>query len=368
MASSQDCAGGGSPTAAAAGPEPQAATAAAPAPLLRPAGGTATQDSPGGGGGGPGEGGGASASSKRVDEDFGPWVLRPPRKSPPPASAAAAGATDRSGLSGGAGCGAQVLLYCIPQAGMGAYVYHPWEQALAERGVRVEVLALELPGRNSRLREPCAGSLLALAGDIAGVVARVQERRGWPPYAVFGHSMGGWIAYEVVQALMRTGMPLPVHVFVSGIRAPHLYAAADDPDPTRLHALPSCEAFWAAFTARYGSANPHLAHPAIRERLWPVLRADFRLTETYQLPPTNPPLSVPVTVVGGERDARYTREQLEAWRRHVGGPCAVVWLAGAGHDYVERGAAVVLEAVVAALRGALERGAELGVQQVGARP
>ncbi|GLC68109.1 hypothetical protein PLESTF_000647000 [Pleodorina starrii] len=235
---------------------------------------------------------------------------------------------------------ARMLLFCVPQAGMGAWVYHAWAEHLAPRGV--EVLPIELPGHNSRMREPPATNLLKLAADIAHVVRQVVH-----------DSMGAWIAYEVVQDLMRSGSLLPVHLFVSGCRAPHLYSASDDLDPTRLHKLATAEEFWAAFGARYGTANPHLANPKIRQLVWPVLRADFALIETYELPAGNRPVPLPTTVFGGEQDRRYTREQIHAWSRHLAGPSSsdngsgsgsgrFVWIPGAGHDYVEKGHPLLL--------------------------
>ncbi|EFJ52602.1 hypothetical protein VOLCADRAFT_115562, partial [Volvox carteri f. nagariensis] len=100
--------------------------------------------------------------------------------------------------------------------------------------------------------------------------------------------------------------------------APHLYAAHDDLDPTRLHKLATAEEFWDAFGARYGTSNPHL------------------------LPAANQPVAVPTTVFAGELDRRYTREQIHAWSRHLFGPHNFVWLPNTGHDYVERGHPVLL--------------------------
>jgi surfactin synthase thioesterase subunit len=58
---------------------------------------------------------------------------------------------------------------------MGAHVYHAWQPPLARHGI--EVVALEPPGRNSRLREPPAGSLVALGAEVAEMVARLAAGR-----------------------------------------------------------------------------------------------------------------------------------------------------------------------------------------------
>ena len=38
----------------------------------------------------------------------------------------------------------------------------------------------------------------------------------------FGHSLGGILAHEVTRELRRRHLPIPRHLFVSGIRAPHV--------------------------------------------------------------------------------------------------------------------------------------------------
>lgn len=84
-------------------------------------------------------------------------------------------------------------------------------------------------------------------------------------YAVFGHSLGAWLAYEVTLHIQRlsksrgsaaSDILLPRALVVSCNRAPHLSGVEHDTDPTRLHQLQGDE-FWAAFERRYGS-NPYL--------------------------------------------------------------------------------------------------------------
>jgi medium-chain acyl-[acyl-carrier-protein] hydrolase len=53
------------------------------------------------------------------------------------------------------------------------------------------------------------------------------------PFAMFGHSLGAWVGFEVVRALRRRYQVSPVRLFVSARRAPHL------PNPLKaMHDLP----------------------------------------------------------------------------------------------------------------------------------
>ncbi|KAL6758205.1 Alpha/Beta hydrolase protein [Haematococcus lacustris] len=269
------------------------------------------------------------------------WILRPPRGQ----SKAERNATERSATQS-----QPPLLFCIPQAGMGAWTYHALAQQLAPD---VEVLPVELPGHNSRMnREALQTDLRALAAQVAAVVRQCSQDRA---YAVFGHSMGAWIAYEVVQELQQTGHALPLHLFVASNRAPSLCGASHDVDSTRLSQLTELE-FWAALERRYGP-NPALASPALRKAMWPVLKADFTLLETYQHDPGTPAVPCPLTVIAGSLDTRFTKDQVAAWQHHALAPGALfgaefqeVWLEGQGHNFISQPPAQLVQLLRDALQ------------------
>jgi surfactin synthase thioesterase subunit len=118
---------------------------------------------------------------------------------------------------------------------------------------RPQVLPVELPGRNARLREPRLTSMGDVVAATLAALAPALERR---PFALLGHSMGAWVAYAVAQELQRVGGPLPAALYVSANRSARLAGAQHDVDATRLHALPAAQ-FWEAMERRYGR-NPLL--------------------------------------------------------------------------------------------------------------
>ena len=131
------------------------------------------------------------------------------------------------------------------------------------------------------------------------------------PFAFFGHSLGAWIAYAATQELQRRGGPLPVALFVSGVRAPQLAGVAHDPDGLEMSKL-AAAAFWTAMESRYGK-NPELQNADVRKFIRPVLQADFQISETYRRA-SEAPLPCPLFVYGGSEDCRYTRESLNMWK------------------------------------------------------
>ena len=116
---------------------------------------------------------------------------------------------------------------------------------------------MELPGRNSRIREPKPDNMGELVGSLLEGLAPLLLAGGGPPFAFFGHSLGAWVAWAAAQELMARGGPLPVALYVSGVRAPTLAGPEHDVDnAVTMHTLAPAP-FWAAMERRYGP-NPDL--------------------------------------------------------------------------------------------------------------
>jgi surfactin synthase thioesterase subunit len=200
------------------------------------------------------------------------------------------------------------------------------------------VCAVQLPGRENRLREPPVASIPALVSLLAPALAPHLEL----PFAFFGHSMGAVVAAEVARALVADGGPLPEHLFVSSRRPPHL------PGPeTPLHLLPDPE-FVAELERRYGGIPAEVkAHPDLLALLLPALRADVRALETYR-PCARPPLPCAISAFGGSDDRLAPREQLDAWRTETSAAFRVRVFRG-GHFYLDARRAEVLADLAATL-------------------
>ena len=195
---------------------------------------------------------------------------------------------------------------CIPQAGMGAWAFHGWQKH-APQGV--EILPVELPGRNSRMLEPKPTSMAEL---ITGLVEGLLTLGAFStPYVLLGHSLGAWIAYELLAELIRQGKDgLCQMLIVSGVRPPHLAALEHDAD-TFCPALAKLDdhEFWAHFERRYGK-NPELDGDMIAMLVMPLLRADFGILESYTPTRENAPLPVPLRACQAVGDNRLKPGQV----------------------------------------------------------
>ncbi|MFN8490082.1 MAG: thioesterase domain-containing protein [Caldilineaceae bacterium] len=230
---------------------------------------------------------------------------------------------------------AQLRLFCFHHAGGGAVTYNAWPAHLPH----IEMCAVQLPGRESRIRETPFTRMEPLVQTLMTALAPYFDK----PFAFFGHSMGSLVAYELAQALRRTAQPMPLHLFASGRRAPQL----PDPHPP-LHILPD-DAFLAAIQQRYGGLPALVFQDAELKALFtPLLRADFTLVETYHASTTQP-LACPLTAFGGESDHYTSHAELMAWGDLTNQAFALHILPG-GHFYLNEQRPLLLTEIAAMLR------------------
>ncbi|MDB4947769.1 MAG: beta-ketoacyl synthase [Gemmatimonadetes bacterium] len=210
--------------------------------------------------------------------------------------------------------GAVLRLLCIPHAGAGAGVFRGWGDALP---AEVEVCGVQPPGREARLGEPAFDRMAPLVDALAAEVAAADDL----PFAVFGHSNGALIGFELARRLRAGGEHGPLHLFASGRRAPDL------PNPlSDVHHLPD-DAFLEDLVALGGTPREVAEHPELMRMLLPLLRADVALNEAYAFAEA-PPLECGITAYGGLADPKATRPETEAWRRHTAGPFTARFFAG----------------------------------------
>ncbi|MEV6983677.1 alpha/beta fold hydrolase [Sphaerisporangium sp. NPDC051017] len=186
---------------------------------------------------------------------------------------------------------ARFRLVCLPHAGGGASAYRPW---LALLPPEVELLAVQYPGREDRFQDPLVDDMEELVTQIADALVPALDR----PYAVFGHSMGSAVAWELAHELRRRGAHGPLWLFVSGREAPGTATAGEVHRQTDAVLCRELERLG-------GTSLEVLADDGLRPVVLGYIRNDYRLIETYR-PAPRAPLSCPVAVFTGESDPELT--------------------------------------------------------------
>ncbi|MEU8546051.1 alpha/beta fold hydrolase [Streptomyces roseoverticillatus] len=199
----------------------------------------------------------------------------------------------------------RVRLVCLPHAGGSASFYFPVSRAMPDS---VDVLCVQYPGRQDRRTEPLLDSVQALADKVYEALLPWTDR----PIALFGHSMGASLAFEIARRLERERGIVPAALFASGRRAPSTHR-----DET-VH-LRDDDGLVAEMRGLSGTNPQLLGDEEVLRMILPAIRADYRAAETYRWSP-GPPLHCPVTTFVGDDDPKVTLEEAAAWSAHTEGP------------------------------------------------
>ncbi|MFF6907075.1 thioesterase II family protein [Streptomyces sp. NPDC012389] len=212
---------------------------------------------------------------------------------------------------------ARVRLVCLPHAGGSASFFFNTSRALSPE---IEVLAVQYPGRMDRYAEPLVDDMSRLADLVTDSLLPLTGR----PLALFGHSMGASLSFEVARRLERRGVP-PFALVVSGRPAPHRLREG------RLH-LGSDEQLIAEIARLNGTVPAFLDDAELLDMWLPVIRTDYQVIEKYRYEP-GPPLTVPITAHVGLSDPKAPIEDVRAWEEHTTGAFALHTHPG-GHFYL----------------------------------
>lgn len=197
---------------------------------------------------------------------------------------------------------AQVRLFCIGAAGSGASV---WRHLATYTDPRIEVLPVQLPGRETRRSEP----FLTDIHDIVDALAEAMEPLVDRPFAFLGHSLGGLIAYEMAAEFSRFGQH-PTALVTLATPAPHLPRQRPTVHDRGEQALRDY------LLRMAGTPGPVLETRWLFEMYAPVLRADLQVFETY-VHGKQAPLACPIICWGGDADPHVGSELLTPWKQHT---------------------------------------------------
>jgi epothilone polyketide synthase C len=194
---------------------------------------------------------------------------------------------------------AQMRLFCFPFAGGGASTYRSWAESLPSA---IEVVAIEPPGRASRIHEQPLHTLPTFLDALVPTMLPYLDR----PFAFFGHCLGGLTLFATASRLIHEHRLPPQHLFVSGARPPHRLLRYGPFEEQLLYQLTQHQQF-DPFLPTYaqpdavfvevirhfniGATEDFLNDPELRRLMLPTIRGEFAMSAHYQCAPEPPGIS-----------------------------------------------------------------------------
>lgn len=191
----------------------------------------------------------------------------------------------------------------LPHASGSASFFRQW---VTKFPYSVEVVSVQYPGREDRLAEAMIDNMPELIQQLTPAIASKLDK----PYILFGHSMGGAVAYELYRSIARSQLPLPEHLVISAIEPPSRHHGGN------LHKQDDT-ALKAELKRLNGTGVDLDAFPELAEMVLPLMRNDYHLIETYTPELPTEPIDTPITVMVGDSDDELQLGDAEAWQQET---------------------------------------------------
>ncbi|NUI24484.1 MULTISPECIES: thioesterase II family protein [Bacillus amyloliquefaciens group] len=224
-----------------------------------------------------------------------------------------------------------IKLFCIPHAGGLSSIYSEWSNSV---GPEIELIPVELAGRGSRFSENPYKTINQAIDDITELILRKCDNKC---YAIYGHSMGAYISYEVILKLMKITDNLPQHLFVSGKGAPYLTKE------TFISGLPDKQVIqW--LNKLGGIPKELIENYELMKLFLPVIRNDYKLIESYNHNIKKKLSNVTLTVLTGKFDESITIGEVEGWKEYSEKEVDVYQISG-GHFFINESVTEVISII-----------------------
>lgn len=211
----------------------------------------------------------------------------------------------------------RIKLFCIPCAGGSATSYLKWERFLQ---YKIELCPIELKSRGVRIKEDQYNDIDEAVTDIMNVIKDdiVDE-----DYALFGHSMGALIVYELYYKLLENNIPLPKNIFIFGKEPPSI------PYTGKIFHEMEEEKFKDSIIELGGVPSEVSDNKEVFDFFLPIIRNDFKITEEYRFKEKNELMHCNLTVINGTED-KISSKNLDEYESYTTGEFKLYKIKG-GH-------------------------------------
>lgn len=197
-----------------------------------------------------------------------------------------------------------IRLFCLPFAGGNKYSYREFAEKAPSF---LNITTIEYPGRGARIKEAFPSDIDQLVNDLYRQILPLADEGS---YAIYGHSLGGLVAYLLTRKLVENDHKAPLHLFITGTTGPSALSRTEK----KRHLLEKKE-FIEEIRELDGMPEEILNNDELLYYFEPILRSDFKLSEDYKHI-EKVPFNIPVTVITGtEEDMEL--EDIRLWQKET---------------------------------------------------
>jgi medium-chain acyl-[acyl-carrier-protein] hydrolase len=199
-------------------------------------------------------------------------------------------------------------LFCIPYAGGSAkIIFNSWQKNVSNQ---IRIRPLELAGHGMRMNEPFYPNIEAAVSDL---FSEIRDSIGQTPYAIYGHSMGSLIAYELIKKIAIAGLPQPKNLFLSGRRPPH-----NCPKPRNIHRF-SDNLLLEEMKKLGGTPKMFFEVKDLVSTFLPIFRNDYRMLESYKFTGPIHTTTADIVFFHSDGDAVVAGTEVNEWQNYTRG-------------------------------------------------
>lgn len=218
-------------------------------------------------------------------------------------------------------------LICFHDAGGNASLFSDWEDQMS---TAVDLKIFEMPGRGQKLNQKPFETIQEFTDALVPHIEAISE----VPFAFFGHSMGGLLAFELTRALRKKGARLPSRLIVSS--TPQLASY----DRSRVDHRMSDEEMVQLYPHLH---EDNVTDGELRQMLKQIMRNDLLLLSNYSYR-EEPPLEVPVVGIYGSEDPGVNHANMSRWQMETSEGSYIIQREG-GHHYIHQDREFVLDLI-----------------------
>ena len=197
-----------------------------------------------------------------------------------------------------------MILFCLPYAGGSEMMYYKWRSYLEPS---VKVYPIELKGRGKRYNQQFYENIDEAIEDIYNLIKDEIDKSD---YAIYGHSMGSLLAYELYYKIEKMGNRNPKHIFFSGYGAPSIIKEREI-----TYTLPDYD-FMKKIIELGGTPEEIINNKELFDLFLPIIKSDIKILETYDYKERENKIACNISILNGDKDSLKFREIIE-WQKHT---------------------------------------------------